>query len=140
MSLLSQFHQIIASVLKLVRRYYFHFILIGIASVLAVSFPAKVLAQATGPSMFFNYTPITMNLEECKEAAYAKIATALEIAATVQTSGIIETSTNGVFGSGSGGHSAAVLCLPDSRVAVAVAAGPNQQRNNALATYLLQGW
>ncbi|HEY9657487.1 MAG TPA: hypothetical protein V6C65_03420, partial [Allocoleopsis sp.] len=80
--------------------------------------------------MFFNYTAISMSLIQCKQTAYNKIADALEIAAENQVSGTIETSTNGVFGSGSGGHSAAVLCLPDNGVAVAVAAGPSQQRNS----------
>ncbi len=130
----------LASGLKFARRYSIHIVLAGMASLLFLALPTKVLSQANGPSMFFNYATMNLSLEQCKEAAYTKIATALEIAATMQTSGVIEASTNGVFGSGSGGHSAAVLCLPDSRVAVAVSAGPDQQRNNAITTYLLQGW
>lgn len=139
MNLLAQLNQIIPS-LKFVRRYYVHIVLAGIVSLLILSFPGKVLSQATGPSMFFDYTSINMGLDQCKQVAYTKIANALEIAATMQTSGVIETSENGVFGSGSGGHSAAVLCLPDKGVAVAVSAGPDQQRNTAIATYLLQGF
>lgn len=140
MGVFPSFHRSIALFSKLFQRYFLHIILAGMTCLLLLSFSNRVLAQATGPSMFFTYAPITMNLEQCKEAAYAKIASALEIAATMQTSGIIEASTNGVFGSGSGGHSAAVICLPENRVAVSIAAGPNQQRNNAIATYLLQGW
>lgn len=139
MNLLAQLNQVIPSS-KFVRRYYVPIVLAGIVSFLILSFPTKVLSQATGPSMFFDYTSINMSLDQCKQVAYTKIADALEIAATMQTSGVIETSENGVFGSGSGGHSAAVLCLPDKGVAVAVAAGPNQQRNTAVATYLLQGF
>lgn len=135
----SQVKNVIFSLQKFVRRH-FILVLIGIAGLLVLAFPAKVLSQANGPSMFFNYTDINIGLDQCKQEAYTKIANALEIAATAQVSGVIEASENGVFGSGSGGHSAAVLCLPDNKIAVAVAAGPNQERNTAIANYLLQGF
>lgn len=143
MALFSQVHQTISLSSKLLWRKVRHsyiFILAGLVILLLLSFPSKVLSQATGPSMFFNYTSISMSLIQCKQTAYNKIADALEIAAENQVSGTIETSTNGVFGSGSGGHSAAVLCLPDNGVAVAVAAGPSQQRNSDVVSYLLQGF
>lgn len=139
MTLSSVHHTRFAVVWKFVRRYYL-IVLAGIVSLLVLSFPAKVLSQATGPSMFFNYAPINMSLIQCKQTAYNKIADALEIAADNQVTGTIETTTNGVFGSGSGGHSAAVLCLPDNNVVVTVAAGPSQQRNSEVVSYLLQGF
>lgn len=138
MAMLSQFHRVISFLWKVNRRYYM-IVLAGVVSFFVLSLPTKVLSQATGPSMFFNYASIDMSLIQCKQAAYNKIADALEIAADMQVSGTIETSTNGVFGSGSGGHSAAVLCLPNQGVAVAVAAGPSQQRNADVVSYLLQG-
>lgn len=137
MALFSSIRRTIRS-LKFIRRYHVHIVLAGMVGLLILFFPSKVLSQASGPSMFYSYASINMSMDQCKQEAYNKIASILQIAATAQVSGVIQATTNGVFGSGSGGHSAAVLCLPDNRVAVAIAAGPNQQRNNAIVTSLLQ--
>lgn len=139
MNLFSPVRRVISLSWKFVHRHYV-IVLAGMVALLILAFPLRALSQANGPSMFFSYAPISINLNQCKQIAYNKIADALEIAESMQVSGIIETSVNGVFGSGSGGHSAAVLCLPDSGVAVAVAAGPNQQRNSEVVNYLLQGF
>jgi hypothetical protein len=139
MPLFSRIHHVISLLWEFVRRHY-GIALAGLVCLLVLSFSTKAFSQATGPSMFFSYAPLSMNLAQCKQLAYNKIADALEIARTAQISGQIETAENGVFGSGSGGHSAAVLCLPDNKVVVAIAAGPNQDRNSQVVNYLLRGF